>query len=143
MAIFWHILAKKIPNFEFSHGYHYSHTLVDTKEKTLGSFQPKLMTKIEVISQKPSKNWIFGKNGHFLTVFGQKWPIFEFLSKIRLKHFFTLPKPYLTAKFQKNLMNGCLDMSVTNIRTYIQGSTYRSACGETKKMSPLELELIL
>ena len=26
------------------------------KEKTLGSFQPKLMTKIEVISQKPSKN---------------------------------------------------------------------------------------
>ena len=30
------------------------------------------MTKIEVISQKPSKKWIFGKNGHFLTLFGQK-----------------------------------------------------------------------
>ena len=57
--------TKQIPNFEFSHGYHYSHTLVETKEKTLGSFQPKLMTKIEVISQKPSKNWIFVKNGHF------------------------------------------------------------------------------
>ena len=26
----------------------------------------------KVISQKPSKIWIFGKNGHFLTVFGQK-----------------------------------------------------------------------
>ena len=50
------VFGQKIPNFEFSHEYHYSHTLVDTWEKTLGSFQPKLMTKIEVISQKPSKN---------------------------------------------------------------------------------------
>ena len=48
MAIFWHFLAKKIPNFEFSHGYHYPHALEDTQEKTLGSFKPKLMTKIEV-----------------------------------------------------------------------------------------------
>ena len=76
------------------------------------------MTKIEVISQKPSKNWIFGKNDHFLTVFGQKWLIFEFFSKIRLEHFFTIPKPYLTAKFQKKLMNGCLDICVTYVRTY-------------------------
>ena len=105
------LFGQKIPNFEFSHGYHYSHTLVDTQEKTLGSFQPKLMTKIEVISQKPSKNWIFGKNGHFLTVFGQKWPIFDFFSKIRLEHFFTLPKPYLTAKFQKKVMSGCPDIA--------------------------------
>ena len=37
-------LAKKILDFEFSHGYHYSHTLEDTWEKTLGSFKPKLMT---------------------------------------------------------------------------------------------------
>ena len=44
----------------------------------MGSFQPKLMTKIKVISQKPSKNWIFGKNDHFLTIFGQKIPNFEF-----------------------------------------------------------------
>ena len=58
-------MAKKIPNFEFSHGYHYSHTLVDTWEKTLGSFQPKLMTKIEVIGQKPSKNWILVKMAIF------------------------------------------------------------------------------
>ena len=119
LAIFLHFLAKKTPNFEFSHGYHYSHTLADTQKKTLGSFQPKLMTKIEVISQKPSKNWIFGKNGHFLTVFGQKWPIFEFFSKIRLKHFFTFPKPYLTAKFQKKVMNGCLDICVTHVHLYL------------------------
>ena len=78
------------------------------------------MTKTEVISQKPSKNWIFGKNGHFLTVFGQKCPIFEFFSKIRLEHFFTLPKPYLTAKFHRKVMNGCLDMSVTHSHTYIR-----------------------
>ena len=78
------------------------------------------MTKIKVISQKPSKNWIFGKNGHFLTVFGQKWPIFEFFSKIRLEHFFTLPKPYLTAKFQKKVMNGCPDIVLgTYVHTYI------------------------
>ena len=30
MTIFWHFLPEKIPHFEFSHGYHYSHTLVDT-----------------------------------------------------------------------------------------------------------------
>ena len=51
--------------------------------------------------------------------------------------FFTLPKPYLTAKFQRKVMNGCLDISVTDSRTYahtyIQGSTYRTACCETKK----------
>ena len=70
------LFGSKKPNFEFSHGYHYSHTLVDIQEKTSGSFQPKLMTKIEVISQKPSKNWIFGKNGHFLTLFGHKNPQF-------------------------------------------------------------------
>ena len=111
---------EKNPNFEFSHRYHYSYTLEDTQEKILGSFQPKLMTKFKVISQKPSKNWIFGQNGNFLTVFGQKWPIFEFFSKIRLEHFFTFPKPYLTAKFQKKLMNGCLDIRVTNAHTYIR-----------------------
>ena len=81
------------------------------------------MTKIEVISQKPKKNWIFGKNGHFLTVYGQKWPIFEFFSKIRLEHFFTLPKLYLTAKFQRKVMNGCLDISVTDVHTNIR--TYK------------------
>ena len=81
------------------------------------------MTKFKVISQKPLKNWIFVKNGHFLTVFGQKWPIFEFFSKIRLEHFFTLPKPYLTAKFQKKVMNGCLDICVTDVHTNIR--TYK------------------
>ena len=50
--------------------------------------------------------------------FDHKWPIFDFFSKIRLEHFFTFPKPYLTAKFQKKLMNGCLDICVTDVRTY-------------------------
>ena len=80
------------------------------------------MAKFEVISQKPSKNWIFGKNGHFLTVFGQKWQIFDFFLN-SLRTFFTLPKPYLTAKFQKKVMNGCLDICVTDIRTYVR--TYK------------------
>ena len=79
-------MAKKISNFEFSNGYHYSHTVVDTSDKTLGSFQPKLMTKIEVISQKPSKNWIFGKNGNFLTLFGKKIPNFEFFYGYHYSH---------------------------------------------------------
>ena len=48
------LFGQKIPNIEFSHGYHYSHTLVNTQEKTLGSFQQKLMTKTEVISQNSS-----------------------------------------------------------------------------------------
>ena len=49
------LFGQKILNLKFSHGYHYSHMLEDTQEKTLGSFQPKLMTKIEVMRQKPSK----------------------------------------------------------------------------------------
>ena len=36
------------------------------------------MTKIEVISQKPSKNWIFGKNGNFDTFLPKKIPHFGF-----------------------------------------------------------------
>ena len=43
---------QKIPNFEFSHKYHYSYTLEDTYENILGSFQPKIMTKFEVMLQK-------------------------------------------------------------------------------------------
>ena len=80
------------------------------------------MTKFIVISQKPSKNWIFfAKMEHFMTVFGQKWPIFEFFSKIRLKHFFTFPKPYLTAKFQEKLMN--MSRYPRDIQTYLH--TYK------------------
>ena len=41
-------------------------------------FQQKIMTKIEVIIRKSSKNQIFVKNGNFLVVFGQKIPNFEF-----------------------------------------------------------------
>ena len=54
-ANFWAIKAKKIPDSEFLQGFWYSNTLEDTKEKILGSFQPKLMSKFEVISQKPPK----------------------------------------------------------------------------------------
>ena len=50
---FW---TKKIPNFEFSHRCHYSYTLEDTYENILGSLQPKIMTKFEVMSEKLSKN---------------------------------------------------------------------------------------
>ena len=109
-ANFTPLTRPKNPIYEFSQGYGDYYTQEDTQKKVLGSFQPKLMTKFKVISQKPSKNWIFGENAYFLTVFGQKWPIFEFFSKIRLKHFFTLPKPYLTAKFQKKVMSGCPDI---------------------------------
>ena len=71
-------LAKKIHDFEFSKEYHYSHTLEDKQVKTLGSFQPKLMKKIEVISQKPSKLDFCQKMTIFFTLFGQKSPIFNF-----------------------------------------------------------------
>ena len=47
------------------------------------------MTKIEVIGQKPSKNWIFGKNGHFLTVFGPKWAKNDFFQKSAWNIFYT------------------------------------------------------
>ena len=42
------------------------------------------MTKIEVISQKPSKNWIFGKNGNFLTLFDQINPQFLIFPRVPL-----------------------------------------------------------
>ena len=42
------------------------------------------MTKIEVISQKPSKDGIFGKNDHFLTFFGQKNPQFWIFPRVPL-----------------------------------------------------------
>ena len=56
-----------------------------------------------------------------MAIFGQvlaKKAKNDFFSKIRLEHFFTLSKPYLTAKFQKKLMNGYLDMSVTDAHTH-------------------------
>ena len=59
------LFGQKIPNFEFSHGYHYSHTLVDTYNKILGSFQPNPMTKFKVIDKTPSKMAILAKNAYF------------------------------------------------------------------------------
>ena len=82
----WKFFGQKIHDFEFSKGYHYSHTLEDTQEKTLGSFQPKLMTKIEVISQKPSKTRFLPKMTIFFTLFGQKIPNFEFSHRYHYSH---------------------------------------------------------
>ena len=77
------VFGKKILDFEFSHGYHYSHTLEDTWEKTLGSFQPKLMTKIEVISQKPSKTGFLAKMAIF---WPKKIPNFKFSHGYHYSH---------------------------------------------------------
>ena len=75
----WQFLAKKIHDFEFFKGYHNSHTLENTLGEDLGSFQPKLMTKIEVISQKLSKTGFLPKNYHFFTLFfPEKSPILNF-----------------------------------------------------------------
>ena len=101
MAIFLLFLAKKIPNFEFSHGYHYSHTLVNTQEKTLGSFQPKLMIKIEVFSQKTGS---LAKKGHFLTLFCQKIPNFEFFHGYHYSHTLVDTQNKILGSFQPNVM---------------------------------------
>ena len=80
------LFGQKISNFEFSHGeLLLTHPSIHL-EKTLGRFQPNLMTKIEVISRKPSKDWIFCKNGNFLTFFGQKIPNFEFSHGYHYSH---------------------------------------------------------
>ena len=81
---FFTLFGQKIPNFDISHVYHYSHTLVLTWEKTLGSFQPKLITKIEVISRNLQKTGFLAKNDHFLTLFGQKNPQFWIFPQIPL-----------------------------------------------------------
>ena len=44
-------------------------------------FSVKTNDKIEVIRQKPSKNWIFGRNGHFWHFLAKKIPDFEFLNE--------------------------------------------------------------
>ena len=129
MTIFQQFLGKKTSILNFYTGYNYSSKLKDTQEKTLGSFQPKIMTKIEVISQKPLKKLDFWQNGHFLTVFGQKWLIFEFFfQKSAWNIVFTLPKPYLTAKFQKKSNKRMSRYRVTYIRTYVQTGVNLQVC---------------
>ena len=59
------IFGQKIPKFEFSKGYHYTNTIEDTYEKTLGNFKPKLMTQIEVIRKKSSKTEFLAKMAIF------------------------------------------------------------------------------
>ena len=74
-ANFWAIKAEKIPDSEFLQGFGYSNTLEDTKEKILGSFQPKLMSKTEVISQN-SKNGL--KSANFWAIKAKKYQIPNF-----------------------------------------------------------------
>ena len=59
------------------------------------------MTKIEVISQKPYKNCIFGKNAHFLTFFGQKNPQFWIFLRVPL---LAHASKYLGEDFRKFLV---------------------------------------
>ena len=73
---FWAIKAKKIPDSEFLQGFGYSNTLEDTKEMILGSFQPKLMSKTEVISRN-SENGL--KSANFWAIKAKKIPDSEFL----------------------------------------------------------------
>ena len=104
IAIFGNFWPKKTLDFKFSYEYHYLHTLEDTQEKTLGSFQPKIMTKIKVISQNLQKNCIFGKNGHFLTVFGQKILDFEFFYGYHYSHTLEDTQEKTLGSFQPKLM---------------------------------------
>ena len=72
----WVSKAKKIPDSEFLQGFRYSNTLKYTKEKILGSLQPKLMSKTEVISQN-SENGL--KSANFWAIKAKKIPDSEFL----------------------------------------------------------------
>ena len=72
---FWVIKAKKNPVFEFLHKYQYSNMLEDTKGKILGSLQPKLMSKTEVISQN-SENGL--KSANFWAIKAKKFQIPSF-----------------------------------------------------------------
>ena len=74
-ANFWAIKAKKIPDSEFLQGFGYSNTLEHTKEKILGSFQPKIMSKTEVISQN-SENGL--KSANFWAIKAKKYQIPNF-----------------------------------------------------------------
>ena len=67
--------AKQISDSKFLQGYRYSNTLEDTKEKILGSFQPKLMSKTEVISQN-SENGL--KSANFWAIKAKKSQIPNF-----------------------------------------------------------------
>ena len=58
------------------------------------------MTKIEVISQKPLKNWVFGKNDHFWTIFHQKTLILNFSTQVTA---LTHPRSHLGEDFRKFL----------------------------------------
>ena len=80
---FWVFNAKKIPVSEFLQGYRYSNTLEDTKEKILGSFQPKLMSKTEVISQN-SENGL--KSANFWAIKAKKIPDSKFTGVRVIKH---------------------------------------------------------
>ena len=93
---------KKIINFKFLHGYRYSNTLEDTKEKILGSFQPKLMSKTEVISQN-SENGL--KSANFWAIKAKKIPDSEFLQGFGYSNTLEGTKEKVLGSFQPKLMS--------------------------------------
>ena len=62
--------------------------------------------------QKPDFKAKNGQKWQKLDIFGQNLENENFFQKSAWNIFFTFPKPYLTAKFQKKVMSGCLDLAL-------------------------------
>ena len=101
-AHFWVIKAKKNPKFRILLGCWYSNTLADTKEKILESFQPKVMSKTEAISQKLQKQPKMSKNGHFWVIKAKKIPVFEFLQEYQYSNTLEDTKEKILGNFSQN-----------------------------------------
>ena len=77
------VFDQKILDFEFSHGYHYSHARRHLGED-FRKFSDKKNDKNWSYQSKTFKNWIFGKNGNFLA---KKNPQFWIFPRVPLlKH---------------------------------------------------------
>ena len=96
--------------------------------KDFRTFSAKTNDKNWSYQSKPSKNWIFGKNGHFLTVFGQKWPIFEFFSKICMGHFFYIAKALPNCKVSEKTNERILTYVRTSIKWIIKCKLFIPKC---------------
>ena len=99
------IKAEKIPVFEFLQEYQYSNTLEDTKGKILGSLQPKLMSKTEVISHKSENSLKWAKNCHFWVIKAKKIPVYEFLQGYRYSNTLEDTEEKILGSFQPKLMS--------------------------------------
>ena len=83
----------------------YSKTLAATKEKILKSFQPKVMSKTEAISQKLQKQPKMSKNGHFWVIKAKKIPVFEFLQEYQYSNTLEDTKGKILGSLQPKLMS--------------------------------------